>query len=211
MKREFLYLVKVLCALVTVFMVGSCSTTTRMYSGPELPANQTALIRGADISINLVSCDGKKLSSSNVIVLPGEHTIEMSYYDSVAYRYSSDSSLMDFTAEAGHVYVVDKISGGGRYLSFILDSSTGKKVDRNGRSAQTLSQQLILRDRFVEQAPRYPGSWVERGDLFVAMKRYKDALADYEKALSLTEDALWAKDREAILKRINNTKSLISQ
>jgi hypothetical protein len=109
-KREGLCLVKVLFIVAIAFLTGSCSSTMRMYSGPELPASQTALVRAGDIGVDLVSCDGKKITSSEIIILPGEHTIEMSFYQREV-GYSADTALMDFTAEAGHVYMVNKILG----------------------------------------------------------------------------------------------------
>jgi tetratricopeptide (TPR) repeat protein len=181
----------------------------RMYSGPELPASQTALVRGADISINLVSCDGRKITSSDVIILPGDHTIEMSYYQREV-GYSVDTALIDFTAEAGHVYVVDRLTGGGNtYRVTIIDRDSQHKVGRNERSSRTPEQSLELYSRYVKEAPRWPGTWMQRGDLLVTMKRYKDALSDYEKALSLTINAPLFKDRDGILKRISDTKRLI--
>jgi hypothetical protein len=209
MKREFLCLAKVLVVVTTVFLTGSCSSTMRMYSGPELPASQTALVRGADISINLVSCDGRKITSSDVVILPGDHTIEMSFYQREV-GYSIDTALMDFAAEAGHVYIVEKLMGGGNmYGAIIIDRDSRQKVSRNERSSRTPEQSLELYTKYIKEAPRWPGTWVQRGDLLITMKRYKDALSDYEKALSLTKDAPLFKDRDGILKRINDTKRLI--
>jgi tetratricopeptide (TPR) repeat protein len=78
------------------------------------------------------------------------------------------------------------------------------------RSSRTPEQSLLLADRRVKETPRWPDAWIDRGDLLVTMKRYKEAIADYEKALFLTEES-HAFDRKYILKKISDTKSLITE
>jgi hypothetical protein len=208
-KGEFLYLAKVLFVVVIVFLIVSCSSTMKMYSGPELPASQTALVKCGDTSINIVSCDGQKVKSLEFTILPGVHTIEMGF-NTPGVGYSSDNTLMDFTAEASHVYVVDRTSQGGFYLANISDRTTGKRVDRNARSTMSPSEKLVVGEQWIKQAPLHPYGYTTRGDAFFAMKRYKDALTDYEKAISLIQKVS-AKPEENLLKRIGDTKSLISE
>ena len=78
-RSKLLCCVKVMAVAASIFLVGSCSATTRMYPGPERPASETALVRGATTEINIESCDGAKVTSTSVVVLPGDHTIEMSF------------------------------------------------------------------------------------------------------------------------------------
>ncbi len=60
-------------------LLASCTGfTLKGYTGPTLPADQTATVRSGAYG-NIVRCDGLKLASSqlNVAVLPGKHTVEM--------------------------------------------------------------------------------------------------------------------------------------
>ena len=201
----------IIILLSTVIVLAGCSSTQKMYSGAELPSTQTALVRGADMTINLVSCDGKKITSNEIIVLPGDHTIEMSYHQQ-GVSYSADTALIDFTAETGHAYIVDRLIGGGNtYRVTIIDRDSQQKVGRNERSSRTPEQSLELYTRYIKEAPRWPGTWMQRGDHLVAMKRHKEALADYEKALSITKDAPLFTNKNDILKRIDDTKKLINE
>ena len=203
-KRRFLCLMKVLLVIATVFLTAACSTT-RMYSGPELPASQTALIRGVDTTINIVSCDGRKFSSNDVIVLPGEHTIEMGF--SGDGYYSANNSFLRFKAEAGHTYAVGKdLNSPGRYSAyspFIMDITTGKRVStRNYLPQSAIEESLILTERSIEQFPRNATYWKDKGGLLVALKRYEEALPAYDMAISLSSvsAAPWAEKGDVLVR-----------
>jgi hypothetical protein len=197
---------KIIIFTLTLFLV-ACSSTMKMYSGPELPPSQTAVIRGADAGIDIIKCNGQKVTGSDIVVLPGDYTIEMSFQDRSAEVVSSDTSLMDFTAEAGHIYVVDKILnvGPGRYATLIIDKNTGNKVDRNSRSGRSIKASLDLSDRSIKEFPRDPAVWAERGSVLYSAGLNKDALAAYETALSLTPESN-TQAREQLTKRINQIK-----
>ena len=73
------FYVEVLAVVASLFLTGSSfAAPMRAYTGPERPASETALIRGAATWINIISCDGMKVTSVDISVLPGDHTIEMS-------------------------------------------------------------------------------------------------------------------------------------
>jgi tetratricopeptide (TPR) repeat protein len=157
-----------------------------MYSGPALPESQTALVRGSDSSINFVSCDGVKVSSVDIMVLPGEHTIEMSY--SGLGNYSRNNSFTKFKAEAGHTYVVDKDNRTqpGRYVPFITDITTNKKVSSPADKPKwALEESLSLSEQYLKYSPRDANAWAEKGDLLIRLNRCEEALSAIDTAISL--------------------------
>ena len=77
----------------------------RMYSGPQLSKNQVALLRyqswNSVIIINFI--DGRDIQKVDEIqLLPGNHKVQVGYSNSV--RRSRNDKLINFTAEAGHIY-----------------------------------------------------------------------------------------------------------
>jgi tetratricopeptide (TPR) repeat protein len=160
-----------------------------MYSGPALPESQTALVRGGNLSINLVSCDGVKVTSLAIMVLPGEHTIEMSY--SGFGTYSKNSSFTKFKAEAGHTYVVDKddYTQSGRYTTFITDITTKKRVSSPAEKPKwALEESLSLCEQHLKYSPRDANVWAEKGDLLIKLNRCEEALSAIDTAISLNEN-----------------------
>jgi len=160
-----------------------------MYSGPDLPANETAIVRGATIGINIESCDGKKVTSSAVSVLPGDHVIEMSFSISNVGS-SRDTSFMKFTAEAGHTYGVDvtQNTGPGRYTAFIMDATSGKRVSDNIRKPGGDWERLALVEKSLKEHPKEANFWAEKGTLLNALGRYDEAISALDVALSLKAD-----------------------
>jgi tetratricopeptide (TPR) repeat protein len=181
---------KKLLTLFLLIILCGCSTVHKMYSGPDLPASETATVRGADVTINLVSCDGNKFSANSIIVLPGKHIVEMSFYDSVAARYSNDTAFLQFDAEKGHNYIVDKKlnTGYSRYSAFIMDAASGKTVSTNIVKPGGEKERLVVVEKSLKEHPREANFWIEKGDLLVKMKRYNEALPCLETALSLKPD-----------------------
>jgi hypothetical protein len=171
-------------------LIASCSSfgTYKLYTGPQRPATETALIEGADSTIIIASCDGVRFSSTSVSVLPGNHTVEMLY--SGGGSYSADTSFLEFTAEAGHKYHVDKTlnTGPGRYTPFILDKTTGKQVSRFMIKPGSEQQRLEIVEKSLKEHPREATFWLEKGDLLCKLKRYEEALPCLETALSLKSD-----------------------
>ena len=182
----------------------------RMYSGPELPASQTALIQGVDSGINIVICDGVKVTSTAVSVLPGEHVIGIQFY----YKemgYSKDVAYRKFTAEAGHVYSVGITLnvGPGRYDTFIMDKTTGRKMNASNYTVPGSEQgKLEVAEKSIKEHPQNANFWAEKGDILVRMKRYEEALPALDTAISLNSNLhlVWAEKSWALyeIKRYND-------
>jgi len=131
-------------------LAACAGTPMKGYTGPVLPAEQTALVKTGPYA-ELVTCDGVKVSALRVAVLPGEHTIEMkpndqqSDYTQTGYMYRSKViGSISFIAEAGHTYVVgvtiaavpttdEEIGSGYSWIGTIEDETTHKKVNRSDK------------------------------------------------------------------------------
>jgi hypothetical protein len=191
-KGKLLFYVGVLVVVISLFLAGSSfAAPKRMYTGPERPASETALIRGASSEINIESCDGVKVTSLDLAVLPGDHIVEMSF-SGVLMR-SADTSFLQLIAEAGHTYIVDiedvHTQPGARYHAFILDKTTGKRVSRHFLPPSQLEQRLAFNEQSLNQFPQNADSWAEKGYLLIKLKRYEEALPALEKATELKPDS----------------------
>ena len=136
--------------MAALALAACASAPMKGYTGPVLPAEQTALVKTGPYA-ELVTCDGVKVSALSVAVLPGEHTIEMkpndqqSDYTQTGYMFRSKvTGSASFTAEAGHTYVVgvsiaaapltdEDIGTGYTWVGTIEDGTTHKKVKRTDR------------------------------------------------------------------------------
>ena len=138
--------------VLAIFLVGltACaSTTTREYSGPELPADQTALVEsGPYTEIEVV--DGRAVGALKVAVLPGTHSVALRPSEHGQpirdyWFYSRSTGSVSFNAEAGHRYLVyvdfvpdegpaDEQKGSGYvWIGYVLDRATGKKIANTGK------------------------------------------------------------------------------
>jgi hypothetical protein len=192
-RSKFLCCVKVLAVVISAFLLGSCSSTMKMYSGPERPATETALIRGADATIDIVSCDGTRVTSTAVAVLPGEHRVEVSYSHLGSEGYSLLGTIMlRFTAETGHTYIVDKVihapSSPGMSSMFIIDHVTGKEVSTGMTKPGTEEVRLRLIEISIKEHPNNAEFWASKGYLLGKLKRYEEALPTLERATVLKPD-----------------------
>lgn len=162
-----------------------------MYSVTELSATEIALVRPAGVGIAIQKCDGKEVASSSVEVLPGDHSIETSFIDRDLGSFSKNNATTYFTAEAGHVYIVDKVYVDAyKYRMTISDVTTKKQVQRYLQiSGQT--------EKF-----RY---WLNRGDAFFVNNKFSDALSDYSAALSYAQP----EELDSLKKKIEETKKLM--
>jgi len=120
----------------------------KAYPGPTLPADQTALIESGAYT-NVERCDGLKITSLKVAVLPGEHLIEMTPADQGQPQrgylfYSSVTGSISFTAEAAHTYLVyvdfvaapapaDEGGSGYEWIGYVQDRASGKTIANSGR------------------------------------------------------------------------------
>jgi hypothetical protein len=191
-KVEIFYFARLTIVLAMVFMVLSCSTTTQMYTGPERPAGETAIIRGADISIEIVRCDGRKLNTTAASVLPGDHTVEATYHDQMSYLMGT--ILLKWKAEAGHTYVVEKRKNvaPGMATMYITDRTTGKEVSGSLFKPGTEKERLETIESKIKEFPQYADFWAEKGYLLVRLKRYEEAIPALETALNLKPDMAYA-------------------
>ncbi|HEX2964854.1 MAG TPA: hypothetical protein VHO84_03680, partial [Syntrophorhabdaceae bacterium] len=126
-------LLKTLVAFAICLVLVSCAAT-RMYSGPELANSQVAIIQSADLTVTIESLDGKRTPSSRIAVLPGEHTIEMSFDDRMPggwVYWSVNNFIFSFIAQAGHTYSVDWKMSPDNYRTYFVvlkDKTTGEHV-----------------------------------------------------------------------------------
>ena len=113
----------------------------RAYEGPELPGEETALIRSSHINpfnyAVIKEVDRKELPANkvNVIVIPGLHSLRVDVSTFVEFvpvtgytRYSMGSRIIVINAQAGHVYLVHGIVKGGIAFAWITDKETGQVV-----------------------------------------------------------------------------------
>jgi hypothetical protein len=154
---------KTLALVVAVFALSACAGTSMQgYSGPALPADQTAVVRSGPYT-DLIASDGVSVPGMRVAVLPGRHTIVMKPSDNhdawgygAYFFYSRVTGSVEFTAEAGHTYLAyvnigpapetteesgmgyasaESTDTGFTWIGYITDSTTGKKIDRTDRLA----------------------------------------------------------------------------
>lgn len=186
------FYIEVLAVVASLFLAGSSfAAPQRMYTGPERPASETALIRGATTEISLESCDGVKITSLDVVVLPGVHTIGWTH------RGARDTDFRKFTTEAGHTYVVDRkeLNIPGRYSVLITDRTSGKNVSTIWFVPRAVAEQrLAVADKSIEQFPRKADFYGEKADMLMRLERYSEALQPLDTAISFTSNnpQLWA-------------------
>jgi hypothetical protein len=150
MKTESLYLPLRLLLVMFFFLISSCvSAPMKGYDGPEVSADKTAIIENG-VYLDIVKCDGVRLGSfqNSIIVLPGEHTIDMVFHTQMIgdnYLYSRDTASVTFKVEAGHIYVAyaRRISPGG-WIASIKDKKTDEQV------AQSAILELIGEWMFID-------------------------------------------------------------
>jgi hypothetical protein len=187
---------KLIVAVSVLFLAVSCSTTTQMYTGPERPASETALIKGADYSIYIERCDGTRVSSAALTVLPGEHTIEATYDEGPGGYYNVDTARLGWKAEAGHTYIVEKAritERPGTWGSmFIKDQTSDKKVSNALSKPGKEAARLRFIETKIKEFPNYVDFWVEKGYLLTQLQRYEEAMAALDTALSMKADSAYA-------------------
>jgi hypothetical protein len=141
--------VRLMAVGIVLLALSACAgAVTKGYTGPTLPADQTALIRSGPYT-HIEKCDGLNVPGLNVAVLPGVHTVEMRPAEQEQplrnyIFYSRVNGSVSFTAEAGHRYLayVDFVPGqtpadeekgsGYTWIGYISDESSEKKVGNTG-------------------------------------------------------------------------------
>ncbi len=106
------YLLKCFCLFIICLSAFGCShlpslTPVRMYDGAPLDKSQVARIYLGEF-LTARKIDGKEIRELRLEVLPGEHTMEVAYGGILS---SSNYFPMplEFNAEAGQVYNVEKV------------------------------------------------------------------------------------------------------
>lgn len=191
-KVEILYFARLTIVFAMLFMVLSCSTTTQMYTGPERPSAEIALIRGADISIDIVRCDGTRLQTNAATVLPGDHTVEVTYKELGEGHYLLGTMTLRWKAEAGHTYIVEKVihtpSAPGMSSMFITDLATKKTVSTSLLKPGIEKERLRMIEEKIKEFPQYADFWAEKGYLLIRLGRCEEAMPALETALSIKPD-----------------------
>jgi tetratricopeptide (TPR) repeat protein len=218
-KQRLSFLVYALAVLIFGLLEASCSTTTQMYSGSERPASDTALVRGADVSIEIIRCDGRKLNSRAAMLLPGEHTVEVTYSEGSGGYSLLGTIILRWKAEAGHTYIVDKAihsaSRPGMSTMFIIDQATGKNVSSGMIKPGTEEGRLRMIEASIEQFPQRAEFRIDKGYLLMKLKRYEEALATSETCISMNFNSAisWKLKSEALyeLKRYDEAFDAITR
>ena len=146
----------ILVALSIALIVGcaTTTTTTKMYTGEELPEEKISVIRGSSgsLRVRVVAVDDEWVNcpqagtSHGVEVLPGKHQIRAiisRHTDSpfpllpFGWVYFGDTSLggreLELNVEAGHKYKIEAKEASGKNAGFIIvvDTNTGEEISRN--------------------------------------------------------------------------------
>jgi hypothetical protein len=134
MRAGNLYMATKLITVFIFFLVSSCAVLPmKGYEGQDLPADKTAVIENG-VYIDINKCDGVKLGSfqNKVVILPGDHTIEITFQTQLIgdiILYSSETASVKFKAEAGHTYVayahMVSIEG---WIAIIKDKKTDERI-----------------------------------------------------------------------------------
>lgn len=130
-----------LILVICIALVLAACGTMQAYEGPELPSENTALIKSNFINPFNYSVireiDGKELGHNqiNVVVMPGMHTLKInvstfSGYVAIAHyaHYSQGSKTITINARAGHVYLAHGVIKKGFTYVWVTDKNTGHIV-----------------------------------------------------------------------------------
>lgn len=206
-----------LCAGILTVVVSfrlidsSFGAPQQMYAGPRRAANESALIRGATKEVNIESCDGVKVTSLEISVLPGEHVLEMSYVGSISY--STENSFKKFSVEAGHTYTMDWTQGQApaSYTVVVKDITTGKMVNATGwYDRKIAAQRAETWRRKTKEFPQDGNAWGSLGDMLLILEKYEESLAAFESCISIFPNSPlgWRKKSEALLGLKRNDEAL---
>jgi Flp pilus assembly protein TadD len=212
MSKKTLFIAKQLAVLMAFLVICSCSSAPmKGYTGPDLPTDQTALVKAVRAT-NINTCDGLKLSGfqNEVIVLPGAHNIEVTWRGGIE-SYSNEVILVTFKAEAGHTYEISAESvPGARWDVFTTDKTTGTRVGNNRPSTKSDKDNLAYIDRQMQFGTNNEALWNERGMTLRRMKRYEEAIKAYDKAIEIKPDYVEAwNNKGAALSYINKQEEAL--
>ena len=133
MRAKNFFIVTRLIMATTFLLIGSCAMLPmKGYDGPDLSADRTAIIENG-VYIDINKCNGVKLGSfqDKVIILPGDHTIEMSFQTQIIWDYifySRETASLTFKTEAGHSYVVYALFSIKGWKVYVKDKKTNELI-----------------------------------------------------------------------------------
>jgi hypothetical protein len=134
MRAKYFFVAARLMMAIILLLPGSCAVLSmKGYEGQDLSADKTAVIeKGIYLYIN--KCDGVNLGffQNKVIILPGDHTIEVSFQTQTMgdfVSYSNETASLTFKAEAGHTYVAHAhvVSAEG-WIAYVVDKKTSERL-----------------------------------------------------------------------------------
>jgi len=123
--------------LIPTLLLSACAKEPeRHYSGPPLPQNEVAVIKGTnhffllgDYGVNLSSIDGSRVKADQVEVLAGEHIVKVEAKSSLGIHVGAKQyQEIRFTALAGHRYEIDVEFWSGDFM--VTDLVSGEIVAR---------------------------------------------------------------------------------
>jgi tetratricopeptide (TPR) repeat protein len=173
--------------IIGLLFITSCVTTMKGYTGPDRPVQEVSVIAAVPNTI-LYKCDGIKLSSATeIVVLPGRHTIEIGFQEKQGSRvvWEKTPVLLEFATEAGHRYEVKTNAPSGRFggwKTVVWDSNRGTEVLLRHPIGE---ENLKSVEQAIRQQPNNPAAWFAKGSALIAVKRLEEALKAYDKALEL--------------------------
>ena len=128
------YITKVCLLVLIVSMSLAGCGTMQTFSGNQLPASETALVKGSgifpfkDICITSVDKESLGLTNSKAVLLPGSHLITIHLYQSYGIiDFTADGALI-LNAQAGHEYAVQGERSNGKVYFWIEDTKTAEIV-----------------------------------------------------------------------------------
>ena len=131
--RHFFIAARLVIAIISLLASSCAMLTMKGYEGQDLSADKTAVIESG-FYLNIDKCDGVDLGifQNKVIVLPGEHTIEVSFQTQTTgdlVSYSNETVSLTFNTEAGHTYVAQAhLMSAKGWIAYVMDKKTGERV-----------------------------------------------------------------------------------
>lgn len=130
---------KVIILLMATFFLMSCGTW-QSYEGPRLNRDQVALIKTRCVYYGLIFSlqesyvkivdqnDHFALACQNAEVLPGKHTINIGYSESLLFAQRERAYSFDVDFREGGTYQIDFKTNNNQVYLWILDEQTNKIV-----------------------------------------------------------------------------------
>lgn len=139
------YFIRIMALCVIISILAGCFSTKMMYDGSPLPKEEVGILYlWSKVSkLEIIEVDGKKPDikinpwvdqrDCQIHLLPGEHNILVGLRTGWLGVSGEGQVLLNFVAEAGHIYSLNKEKTGyeiGKviYIPYIVDNNTKEKV-----------------------------------------------------------------------------------